>query len=275
MPHVVTERCVDCRYTDCCAVCPVECFWEVENPAMLVIDPQTCIDCGLCIPECPIYAIYPLDEVPEPYREWVKKNEELFPKGKQITVKKESLASAIPLDKIHEKEKAKGLKVADPSAVGGSAPAAGAAKKKETAKPEAAAAKPAEGAAAASTLSPAEAAKAAASSILAKKLGTDAERPLTGPAGYRPIASKLPRPPVRPDLELHSGDRVKLGYRTGTIQVVRRGPKGLVIDVRILFHGEEKPIWFLYSSLQTSKEKGDLQLLESGPRPGLLRRMFG
>src|SRR5262245_30863515 len=153
MPHVVTERCVDCRYTDCCAVCPVECFWEVEAPAMLVIDPGTCIDCGLCIPECPIYAIYPMDEVPEPYREWVKKNEELFPKGKQITAKKDALPSAIPLDKIHEREKTRGLKVADPAAVGGGAASTASAKKAEHGAKPAGAQKPAE-AAAASPASP-------------------------------------------------------------------------------------------------------------------------
>ena len=100
MSHVVTERCVDCRYTDCCAVCPVECFWEIEDPAMLVIDPQTCIDCGLCIPECPIYAIYPESEVPEPYQEWTKKNAELFAKGKNITAKRpiswSTMNSAMP-----------------------------------------------------------------------------------------------------------------------------------------------------------------------------------
>ena len=65
MAHVVTERCVDCRYTDCCAVCPVDCFYETESPAMLVIDPDTCIDCGLCIPECPIQAIWTEDELPD------------------------------------------------------------------------------------------------------------------------------------------------------------------------------------------------------------------
>ncbi len=57
MPQVVTERCVDCRYTECATVCPVEAFFEVEEPAMLVIDPDTCIDCGACLPECPINAI--------------------------------------------------------------------------------------------------------------------------------------------------------------------------------------------------------------------------
>ena len=94
MTHVVTERCVNCRYTDCATVCPVECFYEIEEPAMLVIDPDTCIDCGLCIPECPVHAIYTEDEVPEPYKEWTAKNAELFDGGTVITEKKDPLALA-------------------------------------------------------------------------------------------------------------------------------------------------------------------------------------
>src|SRR5574337_1023138 len=82
MPHVVTGRCVDCKYTDCCAVCPVDCFYEIDDPRMLVIDPDTCIDCQLCVPECPIHAIYEAEEVPAPYQEWIAKNVELFKTGK-------------------------------------------------------------------------------------------------------------------------------------------------------------------------------------------------
>ena len=55
MTHVVTEACIRCKYMDCAAVCPVECFYEGEN--MLVIDPETCIDCAICVPECPADAI--------------------------------------------------------------------------------------------------------------------------------------------------------------------------------------------------------------------------
>ena len=78
MAHVVTERCVDCRYTDCCAVCPVDCFYEIESPAMLVIDPATCIDCALCVSECPVQAIWPEDELPDVYSDWTDRNDELF-----------------------------------------------------------------------------------------------------------------------------------------------------------------------------------------------------
>jgi ferredoxin len=55
MTHIVTEKCINCKYTTCVTVCPVDCFREGEN--MLIIDPDICIDCGVCIPECPIDAI--------------------------------------------------------------------------------------------------------------------------------------------------------------------------------------------------------------------------
>lgn len=55
MTHLVTEACIRCKYTDCVDVCPVDCFYE--GASMLVIDPDECIDCGICIPECPIDAI--------------------------------------------------------------------------------------------------------------------------------------------------------------------------------------------------------------------------
>lgn len=55
MTYVVTDVCIKCKYTDCVEVCPVDCFYEGEN--MLVINPDECIDCGVCVPECPIDAI--------------------------------------------------------------------------------------------------------------------------------------------------------------------------------------------------------------------------
>ncbi len=114
MAHVVTERCVDCRYTDCCVVCPVDCFYEVTAPAMLVIDPDTCIDCGLCVPECPIQAIWPRDELPDAYSEWVEKNAELFSSGTMIKIKKDALPSALPLPQIQAKERSRGWSVVEP-----------------------------------------------------------------------------------------------------------------------------------------------------------------
>jgi ferredoxin len=62
MAHVVTENCIKCRYTDCVEVCPVDCFHEGKN--FLVIDPDECIDCGVCRAECPVGAIMPDGEVP-------------------------------------------------------------------------------------------------------------------------------------------------------------------------------------------------------------------
>ena len=57
MTYVVTETCIKCKYMDCVEVCPVDCFYEGEN--FLVINPDECIDCGVCEPECPVEAILP------------------------------------------------------------------------------------------------------------------------------------------------------------------------------------------------------------------------
>ena len=75
MTYVVTETCIKCKYTDCVDVCPVDCFHE--GPNFLVIDPDECIDCTLCVAECPVEAIYAEDDVPEAQREFIKLNAEL------------------------------------------------------------------------------------------------------------------------------------------------------------------------------------------------------
>lgn len=68
MTYVVTDVCIKCKYTDCVEVCPVDCFYEGEN--MLVINPDECIDCGVCVPECPIDAIVTdIDERALPFLE--------------------------------------------------------------------------------------------------------------------------------------------------------------------------------------------------------------
>ena len=74
MPHVVTSTCVDHKYQECVAVCPVEAFRELDTD--LVIDPDECIDCGACIPECPVEAIFPDTEVPEGEEAWIDRNAE-------------------------------------------------------------------------------------------------------------------------------------------------------------------------------------------------------
>ena len=75
MPFIVTESCIRCKYTDCVEVCPVDCFHE--GPNMLVIDPDECIDCTLCEPECPVEAIVSEDEVPESQQQYIALNAEL------------------------------------------------------------------------------------------------------------------------------------------------------------------------------------------------------
>jgi ferredoxin len=75
MTHVVTESCIKCKYTDCVDVCPVDCFRE--GPNMLTIDPDECIDCAVCIPECPVNAIYAEEDLPEDQHGFKALNAEL------------------------------------------------------------------------------------------------------------------------------------------------------------------------------------------------------
>jgi ferredoxin len=92
MPFVVTENCIKCKYTDCVEVCPVDCFHE--GPNFLVIDPDECIDCTLCEPECPVNAIYPEDDVPAGQEAFVALNAELSKEWPVITVRKDGLPDA-------------------------------------------------------------------------------------------------------------------------------------------------------------------------------------
>ncbi len=85
MAYVVTENCIKCKYTDCVEVCPVDCFYEHEY--MLVIDPEQCIDCGVCEPACPAEAIRP-EEAPE-LKRWIELNVQLLKQSKPITSHKE------------------------------------------------------------------------------------------------------------------------------------------------------------------------------------------
>jgi ferredoxin len=92
MTHVVTEACFGCKYTDCVTVCPVECFHEGEE--MLYIDPEACIDCKKCVPECPVGAIFDEGDVPEEWRDYIALNAELAPVYPVITTKQGPLAGA-------------------------------------------------------------------------------------------------------------------------------------------------------------------------------------
>jgi ferredoxin len=89
MAFVVTSRCFGCKYTDCVVVCPTEAFREGEQ--MLYIDPIECIDCGACIPECPVEAIYPEDDVPLDQREFIALNAEMAAHCPAIVEKREPL----------------------------------------------------------------------------------------------------------------------------------------------------------------------------------------
>jgi ferredoxin len=78
MTFVVTESCIKCKYTDCVDVCPVDAFREGRN--MLVIDPDECIDCAVCVPECPVNAIYAEEDVPADQRDFIAENAALAKK---------------------------------------------------------------------------------------------------------------------------------------------------------------------------------------------------
>lgn len=83
MTHVVTEACIRCRYTDCVDVCPVDCFHA--GPNFLVIDPDECIDCAVCVPECPVEAIYAEEDLPAGQEHFIEINAELAPKWEVIS----------------------------------------------------------------------------------------------------------------------------------------------------------------------------------------------
>ena len=92
MTHLVTEQCIKCKHTDCVTVCPVDCF--KEGPNFLVIDPDECIDCGVCIPECPVDAIVTDDDKNVNVPFWFELNSRLSRKWPVITKEKAPLPDA-------------------------------------------------------------------------------------------------------------------------------------------------------------------------------------
>ncbi|MCX8514582.1 MAG: hypothetical protein RL017_144 [Pseudomonadota bacterium] len=90
MAYVITESCIKCKYTDCVDVCPVDCFRE--GPNFLVIDPDECIDCTLCVAECPVDAIFPEDEVPDEQKEFIHLNAILSKAAKWIPITQKKAA---------------------------------------------------------------------------------------------------------------------------------------------------------------------------------------
>lgn len=87
MPHVITSRCVDTKDQSCVEVCPVDCIHPAKsidgedaftNSPQLYIDPDVCIDCGACVPECPVEAIFMDDELPDEFQEYIKINADYY-----------------------------------------------------------------------------------------------------------------------------------------------------------------------------------------------------
>ncbi len=101
MTHIVAEPCIKCKYSDCVAVCPVDCFHEGQN--MLVIDPEVCIDCGLCPPECPVNAIFAEEDLPEKWRDFTELNAKYTTDWPVIDSQKEPLPTADEFSKVDDK----------------------------------------------------------------------------------------------------------------------------------------------------------------------------
>ncbi|MDN3519457.1 ferredoxin family protein [Aquisalimonas lutea] len=101
MTYVVTDNCIKCKYTDCVEVCPVDCFHE--GPNFLAIDPDLCIDCTLCEPECPAKAIYSEDDLPLEWDHFLDINAELAERWPQITQKIDAPADAGEWDGVPDK----------------------------------------------------------------------------------------------------------------------------------------------------------------------------
>jgi ferredoxin len=92
MTFVVTEACIRCRYTDCVSVCPVDCFHA--GPNFLVIDPETCIDCAVCVPECPVSAIVADTDLKPEQQKYLALNAELSTQWPVITGAEDPLPDA-------------------------------------------------------------------------------------------------------------------------------------------------------------------------------------
>ncbi|MEO7243158.1 MAG: ferredoxin FdxA [Variovorax sp.] len=101
MTFVVTESCIRCKYTDCVDVCPVDAFRE--GPNFLAIDPDDCIDCALCVPECPVSAIYADQDVPADQQDFIALNVELATLWRPITRTKAPLPDADQWAEVRDK----------------------------------------------------------------------------------------------------------------------------------------------------------------------------
>ena len=101
MTYIVNDKCIKCKYTDRVEVCPVDCFYEGDN--FIVINPEECIDCGLCEPACPVKAIYAEDELPPDQIPFVEINDNLSRKWPNLTQKKDAMPEAEKYAEIKNK----------------------------------------------------------------------------------------------------------------------------------------------------------------------------
>ena len=101
MPFVVCEPCVNCKFTDCVDVCPVDCFREGVN--FLVIDPDECIDCGACVPECPVEAIFLDEDLPDKWSAYIEINARLAANWPMIDDSKEEMDCADEFREVEDK----------------------------------------------------------------------------------------------------------------------------------------------------------------------------
>jgi ferredoxin len=104
MTYVVTQHCVDCKYTDCVTVCPVDAFHEGDRT--LYINPDTCVNCDACVPACPVEAIYSEENLPSKWAHYLPINIEGSKVHPVINQKKDPMPSAKPLDELKKMDAA-------------------------------------------------------------------------------------------------------------------------------------------------------------------------
>lgn len=98
MSYIVTQHCVDCKYTDCVAVCPVDAFHEGER--MVYINPDTCVNCDACVPACPIEAIFSEENLPSKFQSYVDINRDGCVSNPVINQKKDAMPGAKTLEEL-------------------------------------------------------------------------------------------------------------------------------------------------------------------------------
>jgi len=104
MTYVVTQHCVDCKYTDCVTVCPVDAFHE--GPRTVYINPDTCVNCDACVPACPVEAIYSEENLPSKWSNYLQINLGGAAAHPVINQKKDPMPSAKPLDELKKMDAA-------------------------------------------------------------------------------------------------------------------------------------------------------------------------